>query len=507
MIPLLVLMGVLAGDQALVPCDSGLSGRAHFVMVGRNRPPAEFEELGMAELRYAERDVLAMRAEAIRRMCFRPDEITVLVGDEATPDRVRAEIARHHGIERLFIYVTAHGSKERGIGLSAPMPWKELTDLAEGAKATQTMVFLDTCQSAEAAPRGDAKGASTLTFEPVLKDGYFMLTAAVHDTYERRELQAGEVTALFLQHVLSHERLDSQQLCENLRASSQFNGTCENTLAQRPVLIVPGRQALGAVEIQEPGAFGYTLFHGHGGVRLDATPSRGPPLASSERRLRRSRVAVGQYFVRRLHGDRCHRTDVFVVRPDEVHVIEPHRWVDDTGNCDYVRYGRIIANRPLLGVFGGFGASSGWLEGAGLEAVVRLGILWQPSPKASRLGLLVHGARTVRSAEGVDPEGQVQVQELGLAASADVVDIKLDEADFHGGIEAGAAWTRAEQTGLSGLAALRLGILLRSTAWMQPELSGRLGVRVHEEFGGRLLTTPWVGLVIGATYGWLEAPL
>jgi hypothetical protein len=85
MIPLLVLMGVLAGDQALVPCDSGLSGRAHFVMVGRNRPPAEFEELGMAELRYAERDVLAMRAEAIRRMCFRPDEITVLVGDEATP--------------------------------------------------------------------------------------------------------------------------------------------------------------------------------------------------------------------------------------------------------------------------------------------------------------------------------------------------------------------------------------------------------------------------------------
>lgn len=495
---LLLVVGLLYGApaewaQGLSPCNADIPGDAHLILVGRNRAPDAFNEQALL---YAETDVRSMYRAAIRFMCFRPDQITVLTGVEATPEGLLAHLEARAPLARLFVYISAHGKRYRDgrpgyqIGLATPLDSQALRRAVEARGARQTFVFLDTCNAGRALAQ---KGSRRPVLEPQIAPGRFWLAAAEGTTAEDHELRAGAATASVLRIIMRGDRLDANGLCRQLKLNLDFQGACVPTDA--PVRIVPGPIEQGTVEVREPGAWAYQAFDGPGGVALTNLKN------TARMDARFVHLATGRYTIRRVLRQpyRCERVAVDV-RAGAVTVVEDVDWESDGANCARIKSREHVVDRPTWGLWIAGGAGAGWVPSSGVEARVRVGVSRQP--QLNRYGAYLFFARTIRPNPDVDPRDRVTSEELGLVLATDPLMMRSGAFDLFAGFEAGAGLTEAERFGPTGLAAVRLGGAWRIDDRVQPELLAQIGVRSFRRIAEEpVVTVPWAGLNLGLTIG------
>lgn len=498
----LLLIGLLYGvprdwDEGIdQPCSSNIPGPAHLILVGRNEPPPEF---GDRPLRYTTNDVRAMYRAGLRLMCFRRDQITVLVGERATPKAVLAHVSRHQNLARLFVYISAHGKQRPdndgySIGLARPLQSNALRAAVEAAKARQTFVFLDTCNAARSLP---AKGAVRPDYAAEqTPPGSFWLAAAMGVTYEQPRWRAGMVTADFLRIIRQFSPMDSTELCRQLDLDRIFSGMCREQL-KTPVEIAPAVIRRGVLRVAEPADWSYVVFDGHSGIPLTN-------LRNDEHfTARMIELPPGQYTVRRTRDVpiRCERAKAVVVAGRTL-TLSDVDWVTDGANCDHILSNEPDVRRPMWSLWLSGSWNGSWVPRSGSELGFRLGGQWQPGER--RYGLYLFGGRTLRADRDVHTAERISVQEIGLAAAIDPVMTRVSRFDMYAGLEVGGALTRAALDGQSGIAAVRLGGVIRLNDSIQPEFVGQLGVRVFRQVqSAGIGTVPWAGIMIGASFaGW-----
>lgn len=498
---LLLLAGLLGRAPAewghdLRPCATHPPGAAHFVMVGRDVPPPSFE---LPRLFYGESDVRLMYRAAISRMCFRPDQITVLTGAQATRRGLLDRLAELPRLDRLFVFISAHGVPKRPgedgylIGLREPLDSEDLRRAVKARKAGETMVFLDTCSSAKAVPKKGIK--EKITLQLLTEPDFFWLTAAAAAADEDHQLRAGAVTAQVLGIINQRASLDSQQLCEGLKMRFKYSGACVAPSDQRPVVIVPP-QPTGEVVVEGASqAWHEFVYFDRAGAPLEKLIQEADHATA--------RLAVGTYILRRTRHTPldCRRTRRFTLRANERLVFTETDWRADDRTCDYITYrGRPVRWRPRVGLALEASGAAGWLARSGIEARGRIGVHWFID--RVRYGIYGLIAQSLIDDDDIAAHQRVGVGEVGLALAIDPLHHSSSTVDLFAGIEGGGALTRASRWGQSSLAALRLGVVWRVSTFAQPELIGRLGMRGYREFASSDLDTAfWATLGVGLTLG------
>lgn len=497
MLPLLLAVAGVAGP----PCARLPPGEAHFVIVGRNAPPTDS---GLAALEYADDDARRMYAAATEQMCFRPDQITLLVDEAASSDRVVEALAAHAYSRpgRFFVYVSAHGSRGEGVQLDVPLSWDALHAGIEAVGARQTFVFLDTCDSGSFLDSltGNARGMVQLA--PRVDEGRFYLTASNGRAFETHLLGGGRATSDFLGIVHGQGMPDevrvinSNDVCRVLTAQPELTGECEQRIrGGEGVILVPERRQPGWLQIDEheaPGRWSYVLDAGDDGVVF---PIRVIDLGDTTAR-RSDGLPPGDYRLRRVRRNRrqCDVAQV-TIASGRVSTVQPVAWSAEAEHCKWLeeRESRV----PRMGAHGlalGIGLASPWTRGVRSDAFLRVSYHWWDAPGYrltlnAWVGWLLAasnevGVRLLSASDGADLNG-VEGEELGVGVAWAPWSTRMGFADAYAGVETGMGWVSTyrlsggQESGWAGTYALQPGMIFRVTDEFLVDLQGLFGFRIY----------------------------
>lgn len=510
----MMLVSLLAtGALAATPCTRLPSDEARFVIVGRNVPPPA---TGLMSLQYADDDARSMYGAAVSQFCFRPDQITLLIDDEASVTNVAQAFAAEssHHLGRLFVYISAHGSHAEGIQLDRSLPWDDVYDWIEAIDAQQTFVFLDTCDSATfgASRQGRVKGAVQIA--PRLDEGRFFLTASTGRAFERHWLRGGVATRDFLSIIYGHGSPDearvisSNDVCRILSQSPDLSGQCDQRIkGGEGVILVPDRRPPGWLQIDEAnsaGRWSYVLDEVNGGVSF---PIRIIDLGDSVAR-RSDGLPPGAYRLRRIHADRrwCDVAPV-TISAGQTSTVSASSWTPEPRYCRWLeeRESRVPA-RPTHAIGIGLGLATPWIDSTrvefsarvdyqrtdvlGYRAAIGATIGWQPVDRAVEPG-----------------SHRLEALDIGLTGAWDAFFVRLSALDLYAGGEVAAGWSRVqraeqdfEANGLSGFIGLRPGAAFRVTGGWLLDVRATVGLRAYR-FHHSLTARPLAGLTVGGAIG------
>lgn len=508
LLPLVIALSATASPScARLPPDDAL-----FVIVGRNAPPPA---TGLAELHYADDDARRMYAAAIEHFCFRPDQIMLLVDDEATADNLLDALRPPSApIGRLFVYVSAHGSRTEGIQLDEALDWQLLHERIDAIDARQTFVFLDTCDSAtfSESRQGNTKG--TVQIAPRLDEGRFYLTASNGRAFELHWLQGGVATQDFLTIIHGHgtpddaDVISSNHVCRALAESPSLAGECEQRIkGGEGVILVPDRRPPGWLQVEEgqdSGRWSYVLATQDGRMSF---PIRAIDLGDAGGR-KSDGLPPGDYRLRRIHADRrqCDAAGVTIVAGRTARVAEPH-WTPDPGHCEWLeRRESRVPLRSHRAVGAALGVSSPWLDAT--AAVVHVRLTYDENRVLgfrAQFGVQLDAAPPDDTVQ--PPERRLEGLDVTAFGAWDALHLRWGALDVYGGLEGGAGWTRVSRAevsgrrqGLTGHGALRGGLSLRVADAWAIDVQAQAGVRSYR-WKGDLVARPWMGLTAGGSIG------
>lgn len=508
----LIPMPAPGADDGEPRCARIPPGDARFIIVGRNTAPAAS---GLVPLSYADDDARSMYGAAIGAFCFRPEQVTLLTDDDATAESLLAALAEHaHArLGRLFVYISAHGSRAEGIQLDRPLPWDRLHAGIDTVEAKQTFVFLDTCDSGtfNELRQGGAKG--TVQIAPRVDEGRFHLTASTGRAYERHYLQGSVATRDFLGIIYGYGSRDdarvisSNDVCRILTHHPGLTGHCEQHIkGGEGVILVPDRRPPGWLAVDEGKAGGewtYLL-----GTRRAGEPEVWFPIRSIDlgrsRAQRSDGLPPGSYRLRRIDADR-RRCDVagVSIEPGVVATVTEADWQADPAHCRWLdARERHIPPRPVRGFGVGLGVESPWLVPATAGPFVRLDYQDYTVP-GYRMGASVTVSWIPRDPAIEPAEDRCGGIDVAAALFWDPLYLSFGPLDLYAGAQAGGAWTRVtceeEYEPIQGATALggaRVGAGVRiSPRWLL-DLTGTVGARSYRWLGAWRLE-PNASLAVG----------